>query len=330
MAQKSLEFARQTYCMINNAISANIKGSIAIAAEEHYDDPDPDYMEPALQAVYLHIGLLEVLRYRFGEDHTKKIQLGVELTESALNFITTSIEGADGEIPDKLKGFPMVYAVQHAMHMGIDIRAIDTYADYNGELIGPSADMREQLIQENIRDIGLKNRDGFTMIIRGANHLSNDQGISNEKIIASGGDIKMNPCQFPYKKNYNQVYYFNAAHLNTEQLKGDTPEKKIIAAESRYYTAETNALQISAPKGLHLSGADIAADAIEAARQIERQKTDRDGNRSATNNNNPLKCAISGYTPVEQLAILQHIQNAAELQSHLDSEKTQHKHIALL
>ena len=307
MTQKSLEFARQAYCIINNRIATGIKGSIAIATEEHFDKPDPDNMEPALQAVYLHIALLEVLRYRFGEDHINKIQLGVELSESALRFVTTSIEDASGEVPDRLKGYPMVYAVQHAMKLGIDVHAIDTYADYNGERIGPSADIRELTIQQNIHQIGIENPDGFSVIIRGANHLSNDQGISNNKILESGGNIKANPEQNPFKSTYRHVYYFNAAHPNTEQLSGDSLDEKIIAAESHFYTG-TNAVQIHAAAVVpNLTLANIVKDVEEAARLVELTAS-KDKASSLTTN--PLHCAISGLALADQQFILERVHDA--------------------
>lgn len=307
MSQKSLEFAKQAYCIINNRISAGVKGSIAIATEEHFDKPDPDNMEPALQAVYLHIALLEALRYRFGEDQISKIQLGVELSESALRFVTTSIEDSSGEVPDRLKGYPMVYAVQHAMKLGVDVHAIDTYTDYNGERIGPSADMREHTIQQNIHNMGIENPDGFSMIIRGANHLSNDQGISNDKILETEGNIKANPDQNPFKGTYRHIYYFNAAHPNAEQLTGDSLDEKIIAAESRFYTG-TNAVQIHASAAVpNLTLANIVKDVEEAARILE-LKASEDKAPSLTTN--PLHCTISGLALADQRFILERVHDA--------------------
>lgn len=302
MSQASLEFAKEAYCIINNRISAGINGGIAIATEEHFDKPDPDHMEPAIQAVYLHIALLEVLRYRFGEDQINKIQLGVELSENTLHIVTKSIEQASGEVPEHLKGYPMVYAVQHAIKLGIHVHAIDTYTNYNGERIGPSADIRELTIQQNIRKIGINNPDGFSVIIRGANHLSNDHGISNTTILKTGGNIKANPDQSPYKDTYRHLYYFNAAHPNTEQLTGDGLGKKIIAAESRFYTG-TSAVQIHAAAAVpNLTLANIVEDVEQAARLVE---LDNSRNKQQ---NNPLLCATSELKTTQQQLILERIQ----------------------
>lgn len=312
MSQKSLEFAKQAYCIINSRISAGIKGSIAIATEEHFDNPDPDHMEPALQALYLHIPLLEALRYRFGEDHINKIQLGVELSENALHFVTTSIEDASGEVPERLRAYPMIYAIQHAIKLGINVHALDTYTGYNGERIGSSADIRELIIQQNMQNMGIRNPDGFTMIIRGANHLSNDQGISNEEILDTGGNSRANPDQSPFRKNYNHIYYFNAAHPNAGQLSGSTIEEKIIAAESRYYTG-TNAVQIHAAAAVaDITLANIVKDVEEAARIVELEASK---NKASNLQLNPLQCAISELAPTDQRLILERIHDATSLRA---------------
>lgn len=303
MPHESLEFAKYAYSIINETIAKDATGGLAIAGEEHYDRPDPDHMEPALQAVYLHIGLLEVLRNRFGEDHVNKVKLGVELTERALHFITASIENASGEIPERLKNYPMVYAIQHAIKLGIEIEAVDTYADYNGELIGPSADKREDAIQQNIKEMGIKNPDGFTIIIRGANHLSNDRGISNERILETQGNIKAHPDQNPFKNSYRHVYYFNAAHPNSAQLTGDSIVEKVLTAESRYYTG-TDVIQIHAAHAVpNLKQVEIVKDVEEAARLIESEIS----NKKTSSLSQNLIHAISGLTITDQHFILAHI-----------------------
>lgn len=161
-------------------------------------------------------------------------------------------------------------------------------------------------IQHNINALAEDNSDGFSMIIRGANHLSNDQGISNEMIFMTDGQVKADPNQNPFKESYKYIYYFNAAYPNAAQLSGNSLEDLILRAGSHYYTGK-NAVQIHAGSvASNFQPNNIINDVVTAARLVE---TETSKKNTTTQQQNPLHHTISEYPASVQQEILRHLHN---------------------
>lgn len=264
------DFAKKVIKSINDKIPSSTVGLNApllfIVGEEHMDADEASKKNPAMQALYSEIAVLELARQKFGAE---KVSLSVELSPKSLqvlkNWIITS------GVPDQLQDQVFVHAIQYAIQHNIAVFPSQTDEQLSwqpADALSPAGmEARNTTMIETINQLASRHSDGAVVHIVGAGHLYGLAGVSNDDLHEQDGAVLKEPEKNPFRDRFASTIIINTASYTEDELARMT---SYGLSQQNFFSNPSNAMQLVTPTDYTVpTPVDIVNAVLEAARSLE-------------------------------------------------------------